>query len=474
MMEKNHALETDMYQLTMMAANELAGKSNELSTFDLFVRRIPESRNYLLSCGLEEALNYLKNLRFTEEQISYLKSLPAFQGEQHERFFEKLRNFRFTGDVWAVKEGTPIFSNEPLLIVRAPTFEAQLVETYLLNIIGSRTMFASKASRIVDNSRFYSQAMEFGTRRSHDPEAAIACARAAYIAGFVATSNLEAGKRYGIPVSGTMAHAFVMGFASELDAFRAYSNAFPKNTVLLVDTYDIEQGIRNAITVAKEMESRGERLLGIRIDSGDLAHFSRLARNILNENGLGYVKIVISNDLDEIKITDIRSKGGIADMLGIGTMVATSNDAPHLGVVYKLSEQETKSGEMQPRIKISEGKITLPGLKQVYRFYGRDGRAYMDEICLSGIEERKSGTPLLEKVMEGGNIIVKMPTLEEIKIHAESERKKLPDTLRGLTPNKYKVELSSHLLVIQTQLIESAKAAIRNGQGHNATAKKIK
>ena len=274
--------------------------------------------------------------------------------------------------------------------------------------------------------------------------------------------------------TGASAH-YLRYCLSELDAFRAYINAFPKNTVLLVDTYDIEQGIRNAIIVAKEMELRGEKLIGIRIDSGDLAHFSRLAYNLLNENGLGYVKVVISNDLDEVKIKEIKSKGGWADLVGVGTMVATSSDAPHLGVVYKLSEQETDKGEMRPRIKISEGKTTLPGLKQVYRYYGRgDGRAYMDEICLSENEERESGVPLLEKVMKGGEVIVNMPTLEEIREHAASERNRLPDPLRGLSANKYKVELSPHLLVMQTRLIEDAKVALRDAKCANTAAKKIK
>jgi nicotinate phosphoribosyltransferase len=264
--------------------------------------------------------------------------------------------------------------------------------------------------------------------------------------------------RYGIPISGTMAHSFVMGFDSELEAFRAYGRAFPKKTVLLVDTYDIEQGIKNAIIVAKEMEARGERLSGIRIDSGDLAHFSRMAHNLFNEQGLGYVKVVLSNDLDEKKIIEIAKKGGWFDVLGVGTMVSTSNDAPSLGGVYKLSEQETEEGVMRPTIKISEGKTTFPGLKQVYRFFARDGRSYMDEICLAS-ERRGTGVPLLEKVMEGGRVIVDMPTLEEIRAHCASERNRLPDSIRSMDSESYEVQFSPRILALQTKLVREAEHA---------------
>ncbi len=446
---------TDLYQLTMMAADYDAHKAEKLSTFDLFVRKLPKERDFLVACGLEEAIKYLQNLKFTKDQIDYLSTLPEFSDKKD--FLEKLKSFKFTGDVWAVKEGTPIFANEPILTIRAPTFQAQLVETYLLGIIGSRTMFASKAARIVEAAHPAS-AIEFGTRRSHDPEAAIGCARASYIAGFAGTSNLEAGRRYGIPVMGTMAHSFVMGFTKsdgadpELEAFRSYAKSFPEKTVLLVDTYDTEEGIKKAIDVAKEMEARGQRLFGIRIDSGDLAQYSEFARYMLDSNGLKYVKIMLSNDLDENKIAKLKVDNARFDSVGVGTMLATSSDAPNLGIVYKLVEQEDENGKITPRMKTSTGKTTLPCLKAVHR-HSRNGEYYMDEICLPGEPYLNGARPILQMVMRNGTLLSKLPTLEEIKSYARGEISKLSCSGVG-----YEVRVSQRLQEERSKLMGTLMA----------------
>ncbi|MGA3020744.1 MAG: nicotinate phosphoribosyltransferase [Candidatus Micrarchaeales archaeon] len=449
-MKENNSLKTDLYQLTMAAGYVREGMADTMSTFDLFIRRLPETRNYLLISGIEESLNYLESFRFDADQISYLKSLPSFSS-QEEIFFNKLESLRFRGDVWAVREGTPLFAKEPIIVVRAPIIEAQLVETYLENVIGSQTMFASKASRIFDVAA-PKTLIEFGTRRSHDPEAAIACARASYIAGFEGSSNVEAGKRYGIPAIGTMAHSFVMSFDSELEAFRSYAKTFPKNTVLLVDTYDTEAGIRNAITVAKEMESRGEHLRGVRIDSGDLSGMSKLARKLFDEAKLKDISIFLSSDLDEIKIAQLKRDGADCQMYAVGTMLSTSSDAPNLPIVYKLAEHETAPGVMTPCIKVSEGKTTLPGLKQVYR-HSSNSRFTRDEICLA-TERRPDARPLLEKVMEHGKIIARMPTINETREYATDQRNRLPSELRGLEQSAYTVEVSHELSQLQAVLVK--------------------
>ncbi len=456
---------TDLYQLTMMAADHYAGRGDKVSTFDLFVRRLPAQRNYLVACGLEEAVGYLGGLRFTGQQIGYLRSLPEFADKPE--FLERLGSLGFTGDLWAAREGTPVFGNEPMLTVRAPLLEAQLVETHLLTLMGSRTMFAAKAARIVEATAPMS-AMEFGTRRSHDPEAAIACARSAYIAGFVGTSNVEAGMRYGIPITGTMAHSFIMGFGTgtkngidpELEAFRAYAKAFPRKTVLLVDTYDTIEGTKKAIIVAKEMEASGERLFGIRIDSADLAKDSAAARDLLDSAGLKYVNIVLSNDLDEEKIAVLKANDARFNSVGVGTMVATSCDAPNLGVVYKLAEQE-ENGMMTPRIKSSEGKVTLPGLKQVYRYADKNGGIDHDEICLAA-EPAPWATPLLQKVMEKGKLVSELPTLEEIRGYAREQRARLPETVRDNAQHQnLEVRISPRLDALKNELLAAVRGSPR-------------
>lgn len=461
-MNESNALKTDLYQLTMIAGYEAEGKNQQLATFELFVRKLPQSRNYLLASGINEALQALIEMRFTEKQIDYVKSLPSFK-HAPASFFDTLRKFKFDGDVWAVKEGTPVFGNEPMLAVRAPLCQSQLLETYLLNVVGASTMFASKASRIVDAAA-PAGVMEFGTRRSHNPEAAIACARAAYIAGCIGTSNVEAGFRHGVPLMGTMAHSFVMSFDSELDAFRAYARTFPKNSVFLVDTYDIEQGIKNAITVAKEMEKAGNRLFGIRIDSDDLAKWSKIARVMMDKEGLQYVGVTLSNDLDENSITQLRSNGARFESVGVGTMLATSKDAPNLGVVYKLCEIEV-NGQMEPRIKVSEGKTTLPGLKQVYRFMGEDGKFSHDEICLAN-EQRAGAEPLLSKVVENGKLTASLPSLEQLRNYTREQKDRIPANMRGLLQEAYSVVPSNKLAMLQTVLIQESrekKSFVENG-----------
>jgi nicotinate phosphoribosyltransferase len=450
-MQENNALKTDFYQLTMAAGYEANGNADKMATFDLFVRKLPQGRNYLMVAGIEDGLNYLSDFHFTSKQIDYLKQRQQFS-TQPESFFERLATLHFDGDVWAMKEGTIAFGNEPIMIIQSKMIEAQIVETYLENVVGSQTMFASKASRIMDVV-YPDVAVEFGTRRSQDPEAAVKCARAAYIAGFAGTSNAEAGFRYDIPVVGTMAHSFVMDFDNELEAFFAYAKAFPKNATLLVDTYDIEAGVRNAITVAKKMEEEGLHLKGIRIDSSDLAAASKMARKLLNEAGLEEVEIVLSSDLDENKIAQLKRDGANCQVWAVGTALATSSDHPNLPIVYKLAQRQTKESRIVPCIKVAEGKITLPGLKQVYRYVDKESNTFKwDKIGLAN-ESFEGLEPLLEKVMEGGRIIVDRPSINEIRAHAEEQKKMLPAALRGLEKAAYAVVLSTKLESLQSKMV---------------------
>ncbi len=453
-MEYSSTTTTDLYQITMMENYRIAGKDGKMATFDLFVRNLPPSRNYLMAAGLREALDYLENLRFNERRIDFLTSLPQFQGPQHKGFEQMLRDFKFEGEVWAVREGMPVFANEPWMTIKAPLSQAQLPETYLLALLGSATMWASKASRIVDEASPHA-VMDLGLRRAHGPEAGIRNALYSYIGGFAGTSNVEAGFQFGIPVFGTMAHANIMsgetqGSKSELTEFRHYAKSFPDYTVLLVDTYDIEQGIKNAIIVAKELEKVGKKLVGIRLDSGDLAFWSQESRKMLDAAGLNYVKITLSNDLDDVTIRKLNKDGSAHDTLGVGTMQASSKDSPHMPVVYKLSEIEV-DGVLQPRIKESQDKSTLPGFKQSFYFVDSMGVRTSDEITLMS-ETRPKGVPLLEKVMEGGKRVIDLPTLDEVRTFAAEQRDILPKELRRLERTEYHAEISVALDELRGQV----------------------
>lgn len=444
--ESNAALLTDLYELTMAASYD-AHDMNESATFDLFVRKLPEKRRFLVSCGLEQALDYLETVHFDEESISYLASLGAFSDD----FLSRLERFRFSGDVWAIPEGEIVFAKEPLLRVTAPIIEAQIVETFLLNCITYQTMVASKAARVAIAARDR-RFVDFSPRRDHGADAALKAARASYIGGAAGSSNVLAGKSYGIPISGTMAHSYVMAFEEEIDAFRAYVKDFPDRAVLLIDTFDVEEGARRAAEVFKELDRRGNRDRGVRIDSGDLALLAHSVRKILDEAGLEEVKIMFSGDLDEYRIKDFLDDDVPVDAFGVGTQLGTSGDAPSLGSVYKLVAD---SGGF--KIKLSTGKATLPGCKQVYRFES-DG-VYDHDLIAAESEAVQGGRPLLKKVMVDGARIDRPENLDTLRGRCARGLAHLPTSLRSLDegPTEYRVEISSDLQRVVKQMEEQER-----------------
>ncbi len=446
---ENMALLTDLYELTMADSYFRRGKNQE-TTFDLFIRHLPPHRSYLVAAGLEQVLYYLAHIRFTPQAVDYLASLRLFSRE----FLDYLRGFRFTGTVWAIPEGEFFFPKEPVLRVTAPRIEAQIIETFLLNTINFQSMIASKASRVVQAARGRA-VVDFSPRRDHGADAALKVARASYIGGCAGTSCTLAGQVFGIPVYGTMAHSYIMSFETELEAFRAFAQDFPTNALLLIDTYDTLQGARHAILVAREMEARGHRLRGVRLDSGDLVALSREVRKILDEAGLDYVRILLSGDLNEYKIQDLLDRGAVVDLFGVGTEMGTSRDAPSLGGVYKLVEDD-----MGPKIKLSAGKVTLPGRKQVYRVVDGQGVWKEDVIALEGEEVsfREETYPLLVKVMEEGEVVYDLPSLKEIRSRCLEAVGRLPEglkTLEAYPEEELPVRLSPALKVLTDRLIET-------------------
>jgi nicotinate phosphoribosyltransferase len=435
--EENMSLFTDLYELTM-CASYFDNNKFEPATFDVFIRRLPENRSYFLFAGLEQALLFLENVKFTEKHLAYLQK----QGF-NKQFLNYLRNFKFTGEVWAAPEGTVAFPCEPLIRVTAPIIEAQLIETFLLNTVNLQTTIATKASRVV-NAAKGKTVIEFGLRREHGIDAGMKVARCSYIAGCQGTSNVLAGLTYGIPVFGTMAHSFVMSFEKEIDAFRAFARTFPNKSTLLIDTYDELAGAEKAAVVAKELEKAGCKLGGVRLDSGDLAQASKKIRTLLDARGLEYVKIFASGDLDEYRIAELLGKGAEIDAFGVGTRMGTSADKPYVDVIYKLCETTSAKGDFSPIMKLSEGKATLPGRKQVFRFKDRKGFFAKDVIALA--DEKMEGEPLLAKVMENGKITRALPSLSEIRAAASENLSKLPEKYKKLTDAPmYPVELSQAL-----------------------------
>jgi len=447
------SLLTDLYELTM-CASYFDNKRTEPATFDLFIRKLPPNRSYYVFAGLEQALLYLKSLRFTSEQSEYLRT----QGFK-EDFLNYLQGFRFSGDVWAVPEGTVVFPNEPLLRVTAPIIEAQLVESFLLNTVNLQTMITTKASRVVQAAQGKA-VIEFGLRRTHGTDAAMKAARCSYIAGCNGTSSVLAGMRYGIPIFGTMAHSFVMFFDNEVEAFKAFAKTFPRSSTLLIDTYDNVKGAENATTVADELERKGFRLGGVRIDSGDLVEISKKVRELLDEKGLGYVKVFASGDLDEYKIQELLRTGAKIDAFGVGTRMSTSQDRPYVDIIYKLCEKMDKSGKFVPTMKLSQGKITFPGRKQVYRVKDKSGNFVKDIISLH--DESVEGTPLLVKVMEKGKIVYRLPKLEGIRENALENLSRLPDKYKRLErAPRYPVVVSPRL----KNLLKELKSELKKIEG---------
>jgi nicotinate phosphoribosyltransferase len=413
------ALLTDQYELTMAQAY-LAEGMEERATFSLFVRDLPAHRNYLLACGLDTALRWLESWRFSDEDLAYLRSLETFD----EPLLEWLAGFRFEGDVRAMPEGTPFFANEPVLEVDAPIAQAQLAETFVMNQLHSQSVLASKASRIVQAAAGRA-VVDFGLRRMHGADAGVNGARAYHVAGLTATSDVEAGRRYGVPVSGTMAHSFVQAFDDEMEAFRAFVRQFPE-TILLVDTYDTLEGVKKVIALARELGD-AFRVRGVRLDSGDLGALAREARGMLDEAGLGHLQIVASGGLTDEKIAQLVAEDRPIDGFGVGTSMGVSEDAPTLDMAYKLVEYAGVG-----RMKTSTGKLTLPGRKQVFR-QGEDGRIVRDVIARHG--EALEGRPLLRTVMEKGRRTeAAEDTLEAARERARDALERLPARLRALEP----------------------------------------
>ncbi len=410
------ALVTDLYELTMAAAYQAEGIEHE-ATFELFVRRLPAQRRFLVAAGLDDALAGLEGLGFAEHEVDYLAGLDVFPAP----FIGRLADLRFTGEVWAVPEGELVFAGEPIVRVTAPLAEAQLVETFLLNAIASRTMVASKAARvaIACGDRAF---VDFSARRDHGVDAAMAAARGAWICGAAGSSLVAAGQRWGIPLSGTMAHSFVMSFNDERDAFRAYARSFPQGTVLLIDTYDTVEGARNAADVAHELAGEGVHISGVRLDSGDLAALAAEVRSVLDAAGLHDVQILASGDLDEHRIAGLLAAGAPIDAFGVGTQLGTSADAPSLGAVYKLVDDANG-----PKMKLTEGKVTLPGRKQVWRYDDRDVVGLHDENV-------RAGRPLLTLVMDGGRRLGPPEPLDTIRQRCVATLAALPPHLRALEP----------------------------------------
>ena len=415
-------LSTDLYELTMAAACHAAGETARAS-FELFVRELPATRGYLVAAGLEQAIAYLEGWRYTPDEVAYLRTVPALHGARSAFFDDYLPGLRFTGDVWAVPEGTPVFAGEPILRVTAPLPEAQLVETALLATILFQTAVASKAARITEAAG-ERPVIEFGGRRAHGTEAAMHAARAACLAGCRATSNVEAGYRYGLPVSGTMAHSWVMAHADELTAFSRYLAVHGPQSVLLIDTYD-------SIAAARLIVAAGLRPAAVRLDSGDLVDLSRGVRGILDEGGLADTQIFVSGDLDEHKVGVLVSAGAPVDGFGVGTALSTSSDAPSLSGVYKLVEIE-RDGRMTPVMKLSAGKRTCPLAKQVWRISDSkgSGTAMRDVVGLAGEAGPTDGEPLLTCVVRRGERVQASRPIDEIRHACQDAVARLPGKVR--------------------------------------------
>lgn len=475
--ERNLTMLTDFYEFTMSNGYFINGRKDQVAVFDMFFRRIPDEGGFAIFAGLEQVIDYLKNLRFTAEDIDYLRSKNCFS----EDFLSYLEQFRFCCDVWAMKEGTVMFPNEPILTIRGPVIQCQLVETMILLTINHQSMVCTKANRMVRAAEGR-VIMEFGSRRAQSYDAAVLGARATYIGGCNATACAMADRDFGIPAVGTMAHAWVQMFDSELEAFRSYASIYPQNCTLLVDTYNVlKSGIPNAIKVFDEIVvPAGYRPKGVRIDSGDLAYLSKKARKMLDEAGYQDVAIVASNSLDEYLIRDLIRQGACVDSFGIGERLITSKSDPVFGGVYKVVAVE-RNGEYVPRIKVSETleKITNPCFKKLYRFYNAEsGKAEADYICVAD-EELYTNLPitinifdpvatwkqktlenvwareLLLPIFEKGELVYESPSIEEIRAYCTQQVDSLWDEVKRFeNPHRYYVDLSEKLWNIKNQLLK--------------------
>ena len=476
---QNMTMLCDFYELTMGNGYLRAGYGDKICYFDLFFRQVPDGGGFAIAAGLEQVVDYIKGLHFNQEDIDYLRSRGIFC----EEFLDYLKNFKFTGDIWAVPEGTPVFPREPLITVRAPAIQAQLVETYLLLAVNHQSLIATKASRIVRAAKGRA-VMEFGSRRAQGADAAILGARAAYIAGCSGTACTISDQLYGVKALGTMAHSWVQMFDSEYEAFETYCRMYPTNAVLLVDTYDtLRSGIPNAIRAFNEvLKPMGITKCGIRLDSGDMSYLTQKARKMLDEAGWPGCTITCSNSLDEYIIQDLLLQGACIDSFGVGERLITARSEPVFGGVYKLVAVEKENGEIVPKIKVSENviKITVPHFKQVYRFYGRDnGKALADYMALRDETVDDSGTleifdpdatwkrkvlydfrarPLLVPIFRKGELVYKLPTLEEIRAYCASELDTLWDEVKRFeNPHGYYVDLSQKLWDIRNDLLLNAR-----------------
>lgn len=480
MAQRNLTLLTDLYELTMMQGYFKEKDANETVIFDAFFRSNPNNNGYSICAGLEQFIEYVENLHFNKEDVDYLRSTGLFE----EDFLEYLSQFHFTGDIYAIPEGTVVFPREPLVKVVAPIMEAQLVETALLNIVNHQSLIATKAARVVHSAQG-DGVMEFGLRRAQGPDAGIYGARAAMIAGCVATSNVLAGQMFEVPVRGTHAHSWIMSFPDELTAFRTYAKLYPTACTLLVDTYDtLKSGVPNAIKVFTEMREAGVKLTsyGIRLDSGDLAYLSKKARKMLDEAGFPDAIITASNDLDENLITSLKIQGAAITSWGVGTNLITSKDCPSFGGVYKLAAiKDKETGEFIPKIKLSENaeKITNPGNKTIYRIYNKEtGKIIADLICLVGEEYDSKNSLLLfdpietwkkthlapdsytirelmVPVFKEGKCVYHSPKVMEIREYCKQEINTLWEESRRLRyPHRTHVDLSMPLWTLKNELLD--------------------
>ncbi len=480
--QSNLVLLTDFYQLTMAYAYWKSGKGEQEAVFNLFFRKHPFQGGFTLAAGLDYVIDFCSNFKFEKEDLKYLEDMKNKDGSPvfESAFLDYLKNLKFTCDIDAVEEGTVVFPNAPLVRVRGPLIQCQLLETPLLNIINFQTLIATKAARI-NIAAQGEPVLEFGLRRAQGIDGALAASRAAYIGGCTSTSNVMAGKLFGIPVAGTHAHSWIMSFETELEAFQAYADAFPDQCIFLVDTYDTLNGVKNAIKVGEVLRSKGKEMIGIRIDSGDLAYFSTKARQLLDEAGFPDAKIVASNDLDEHIITSLKTQDADINVWGVGTKLVTAYDQPALGAVYKLSAVKQADGTWDPKVKVSSQsmKINIPGFHNVKRYLSR-GKAVADMIYLESEEidpksvviidpvdatRRKRLMPiyyqeevLLKHIFQNGKLVYTIPSLTEIRDRAGNQLESLDKTHKRLVnPHLYPVGLEENLHHLRMELVLKAK-----------------